>query len=1075
MQNFKMFQASAGSGKTYTIVKEYLKLCLGSPKQVDNFRHILAITFTNASANDMKAKIINHLNDIIESKTVKEHTMESDLIEELGISDEELKRNAQTLRTRIIHDYSSFCVSTIDAFVQKLSRSFAHDLGLPNQYTVSIDNDDIAQTITENIGAQISDDNPFIVRLLQDFSDSRFSSERSINLAQQLQMFVKKLMEEKAYQKDGSNSISNLEQYKQTLAFLNDKTKDFEIKVQLYAEKFRAVENRYGLTVDDYWQKKNGVVSFINKIEKKAYEMPKGYFVKALENRKCLSSASQSAANAELLEVLEPLKELFNTKFGSYLFYQSQRDLLYLYALRSTIRDEFERLAQEDEVVHISEFNKLLHNVMGDFSVPFVYERIGERFHHIFVDEFQDTSVLQWHNLIPLVDNGLSSGRMSMVVGDGKQSIYRFRSGEVEQIVQLPAIYALPEDERKEAFRLYEENLKSNFDFHNLDTNYRSFVNVVEFNNAFFMSAIDSLSPESKKVYIDQKPNSTKGVSIQQKTRLKDKGLVQVELYDAESRPDYCIERTLELIRDLTENRGYRYEDITVLTRRTEYGSRIANWLNDNGIPVISQISILLKSSDKVQLLVNTLRHFIYNDNEVYIANMLYYRRLTQNQPFDGELDGLFGKVKSIAKRQTPIETELGIAEPDAFAIAFSKATCLYDLCASMLRLYQLDTLRDAFLNYFLEEVFKYQSSVNEGIRDFLEFWEQKQDVLAVKSVGGNAVNIMTIHKSKGLEFPVVIYPEAIIDLDEKISKSKVAEEWLQPQELGFEPIPNLNQVIFKLDSNGENMGNIAVQHIEKEQQSNRLDNLNLLYVTFTRPVQRLYVLAKQGKNDKPNLLRDFLNNAPININELSKTDSATIYRFGEEFRNPKEKESSENTVVTQTDSVSCDWFQKINVDPTPSMFWMESNDPMQPREWGELVHQIYSEVETMDDIDAALAPYLMKGILDNETAMMLKDKLMQLAKHPVIGEAFSDNAKIKNESDILYHGEIIRPDRYAELPDMIYLLDYKTGKKDEKHKDQIQYYAYALRELTDKGVRAYLVYLSEREIEVDSVGVNVG
>ena len=144
MQNFKMFQASAGSGKTYTIVKEYLKLCLGSPKQVDNFRHILAITFTNASANDMKAKIINHLNDIIESKTVKEHTMESDLIEELGIGDEELKRNAQTLRTRIIHDYSSFCVSTIDAFVQKLSRSFAHDLGLPNQYTVSIDNDDIA-------------------------------------------------------------------------------------------------------------------------------------------------------------------------------------------------------------------------------------------------------------------------------------------------------------------------------------------------------------------------------------------------------------------------------------------------------------------------------------------------------------------------------------------------------------------------------------------------------------------------------------------------------------------------------------------------------------------------------------------------------------------------------------------------------------------------------------------------------------------------------------------------------------------------------------------------------------------
>ena len=1072
MQNFKLFQASAGSGKTYTIVKEYLKLCLGSPKQVDNFRHILAITFTNASANDMKAKIINHLNDIIESRVIRKHTMEADLIEELGITDEELQGNAQTLRTRIMHDYSSFCVSTIDAFVQKLSRTFAHDLGLPSQYSVSIDNDDIAQTITENIGAQISDDNPFIVRLLQDFSDNRFSNERSINLAQQLQLFVKKLMEEKAYQKDGSNNIRNLEQYKETLAFLNDKTKEFETKVQILAEKFRTIEQSYGLTVDDYWQKKNGVVSFINKIEKKSYEMPKGNFLKALENQKCLSDSSQSAANAELLDVLESLKSLFDSKFGSYLFYQSQKNLLYLYALRSTIHDEFKRMAQEEEVVHISEFNKLLHDVMGDFSVPFVYERIGERFHHIFVDEFQDTSVLQWHNLIPLIDNGLSSGRMSMVVGDGKQSIYRFRSGEVEQIVQLPNIYAFPEDERKEAFRQYEENLKSNFDFHNLDTNYRSFANVVEFNNAFFMSAIDSLSPESRKVYIDQKTNSTKGVSIKQKTRIKDQGLVQVELYSSENQPDYCMERTLELVCDLTENHGYRYEDITILTRKTEYGSRIANWLNDNSIPVISQVSILLKSSEKVQLLVNTLRHFVYNDNELYIANMLYYRRLTQYQSFDGILDGLFAKVKAIAKGQTPIEPELGVDEADAFAIAFAKATCLYDLCASLLRLYQLDTLRDAFVNYFMEEVFTYQSSVNEGILDFLEMWEQKQDVLAVKSVGGNAVNIMTIHKSKGLEFPVVIYPEAIVDLDEKLNKSKVAEEWLQPQELGFEPIPNLNQVIFKLDSNGENMGETAARHIEKELQSNRLDNLNLLYVAFTRPVQRLYVLAKQGKGDKPNLMRDFVTDAPIHINIVSESEGVNVYRFGDDgFRNPREKPEAEVAEPTM-ESVSGDWFQKINIDPTPSMFWMDGNNKMQPREWGELVHQILSEIQTAEDIDSALEPYLLDGTINEDIAITLKNKFVQMTQHPLIGEAFCNCAKVKNECDILFNGKIIRPDRYAELPNVIYLLDYKTGKKDEGYKDQIQCYAYALRELTDKEVRAYLVYLSDREIEVDSVSV---
>ena len=1058
---FKVFQASAGSGKTYTIVKEYLKLCLGSEEQTENFRHILAITFTNASANDMKAKIVSHLTDIIESKEVKEHTMEADLLAELGITDEELKHNAQVLMTRIMHDYSSFCVSTIDAFVQKLSRAFAHDLGLPSQYTVSIDKDDVAQIVTDNIGMQITEDNTFIIRLLQDFSNDRFSNEKSINLASQLNDFVKKLMEEKAHQKEGSNNIQDLDQYKVTLAFLDNKIQAFEQQIKTYVDQFRAVERQYGLAADDYWQKKRGVVSFINKLEQKAYETPNSYFYTALQDRKCLADPSQTSANDALLGVLDPLNAFFDKEHGAYLFYKSQRDLLPFYALRSKILIEFKKLAQDEEVVHISEFNKLLNDVMGDFTVPFVYERIGERFRHIFVDEFQDTSILQWQNLIPLVDNGMASGGMSMVVGDGKQSIYRFRNGEVEQIVQLPQIYLLPEDNRQGAFLQYQKNLENNYDFHNLGTNYRSFANIVLFNNAFFKEAINALSDKSQKVYVDKKINSDEGVDIKQETHKKDNGLVQVELYDTESRPEYCNERILELVHDLTENQGYRYEDITVLTRKSDLGSEIANYLNDNGIPVISQVSILLRSSVKVQLLVNTLRYLIHNDNEAYIANLLYYRRLTQPQPFDGQVNGLFEKVKGIAEGTTPIEPELGVTETDAFAKAFAKATCLYDLCATLLRLYQLDTLHDAFLNFFMEEVFKYQSNLNEGINDFLAFWEEKQDDLAVKSVTGNAVNIMTIHKSKGLEFPVVIYPEAIVDLDEKLNKSKAEEEWLEPQSLGFDAIPHLDQVVFRLDSNAAQMGAIAQQHYDNVQESNRLDNLNLLYVTFTRPVQRLYVLAKQGKADKPNLIRDFLSNPSITINKVSENDGASVYRFGDDFRNPKEKTADE-AIDPIVDSVSCDWFQKIDVDPTPSMFWMERTDKMLPREWGELVHQILSRIQTMDDIDAALEPYLMDGTIDSSIADMLKGKFMQMAQHSLIGEAFSSNAKVKNECDILHKGEVIRPDRYAELPDVIYLLDYKTGKPEEKHKKQLGNYATALREMVSKEIRAYLGYLSE-------------
>ena len=1074
--NFKVFQASAGAGKTFTLIKEYLKLCLKNEGAVANFKNILAITFTNAAANEMKAKIVKTLCEIIDSKTLDPKSMEAILMEELEISNEELKRNAQRLMTGIMHDYSSFCVSTIDAFVQKLSRSFAHDLGLPNQYTVSIDTEEVADTITENLGLRISDKDDFLTRLLIDFSNNQFDNQRSTAIESQLSDFIAKLMTEKAYQKDESNNIKNPVQYKQTLDFLNGKMHGVEQGLKSLLDDFEAIEKRYGLRDEMYSYGKNGFISYIRKLSKKNYEQPSSRFYTVLEKRSCFSKEAEKQLgktqvddiNSALLPVLEELKAFVEKNLGKYLFYKTQRDLLYLYALRTQIRMEFEQLANEDEVVHISEFNKLLNTVMGDFSVPFVYERIGEHFRHVFVDEFQDTSVLQWQNLLPLIDNGLSAGNMSMVVGDGKQSIYRFRSGEVEQIVNLPDIYALPEDERKAAFEQYQNNLRNSFAFKNLDTNYRSFANVVDFNNAFFEAVYKNLSPELQKVYVAEKPGTNERVDIAQKIAKKDKGLVQVELYDAESQPDYCFDRVEAIIRELVNERGYRYEDITILTRKSDYGSMMANYLNDKGIPVISQDSILLKSSNKVQLLVSALRYLIYDDNETNVANVLFYWKLTQDPDFDGVVTDYFDEVKQIANGETPIETVMGIGTAGWLREALSKATCLYDLCANLLRIFHFDTIRDAFLNYFMEEVFKWQSGTKNGIAEFLAFWEKKQDKLAVMSVSGNAVKIMTIHKSKGLEFPVVIYPEAIIDLDEKLNASKSAEEWLRPEELGFEAIPNLDKVLFKLDKNATNMGEKAMEKVDKEKESNRLDNLNLLYVAFTRAVQRLYVIAKQGKEKQANIIRDFLVDKE---DHRVSADEALIYRFGDpDFRNPKEK-TDENTTDAMTDSIASDWFKKFKVDPNPTLLWQTESDALQPHEWGELVHQILAKIRNIEEADAVLLPYLHEGVIDLKTAGALKDKFLQMAQHPLIGGAFSSDAKVKTEREILYQGKVIRLDRFAELSDVIYLIDYKTGKKNEDHKNQVRLYANALREMTDKEIRAYLVYLGDL-IEVEQVSV---
>ena len=598
--NFKVFQASAGAGKTFTLIKEYLKLCLANKGAVANYRNILAITFTNAAANDMKAKIVKTLREIIDSEKVKPKSMEAILTDELGISDAELKSNAQSLMTHIMHDYSSFCVSTIDAFVQKLSRSFAHDLGLPSQYSVSIDTDEVAETITEQLGLRITDQDDFLTRLLVDFSNNQFDSQRSTAIESQLSDFIAKLMTEKAYQKDENNNIKNYSQYKETLDFLNGKTRGFEQDIQPNLEDFTRLEKQFGLRDELYAYGKNGFISYIRKLSSKTYEQPSARFNGVLEKGNCFSKEGEKqlgktqveTINAALLPVLQALKDSIEKGLGEFLFYKTQRDLLYLYALRAQIRMEFDALANEEEIVHISEFNKLLNSVMDDFTVPFVYERIGEHFRHVFVDEFQDTSVLQWQNLLPLIDNGLSSGNMSMVVGDGKQSIYRFRSGEVEQIVRLPEIYALPKDKREAAFRQFEKNLKDNFAFKNLDTNYRSFVQVVKFNNAFFESVFTNLSPDLQKVYVAAKPGTNEKVDIVQKIDKADEGLVQVELYNAENQPDYCFERVEAIIRDLTEMKDYQYSDIALLTRKSDYGSEMANYLNDKGIPVISQDSI---------------------------------------------------------------------------------------------------------------------------------------------------------------------------------------------------------------------------------------------------------------------------------------------------------------------------------------------------------------------------------------------------------------------------------------------------------------------------------------------------
>ncbi len=1075
--SFKVFQASAGSGKTYTIVKEYLELCLKSPKTTANYSQILAITFTNLAANEMKAKIIRQLDDIIHSDpSAPPQGMEADLLKELQLERAQLKENALLLFHNIIHDYSSFCVSTIDSFVQKLARSFAKDLNLPNQYNVSIDENEIADAITERIGERIGPQQPYLTQVLEDFSGQKFDQEKNNRIAPAIHEFIIKLFSEETFQQHEQNQLQTEEQYQETQKVLKKNTKDFITNLQPFIKKCEDFIAKHQLSEDDFYYKGAGpLLGFLMMLKKKEYK-PLGVRQVNLITGKCdwyasslkkkLGSALQQI-DEEFKKDLLPYLEQYQQGIAPYLFYSDQLDRLSLYALRSIIKSETDDYIGEEQVVHISEFNKRINDMMGDFSVPFIYEQLGERYTHLFIDEFQDTSVLQWQNLIPLLDNNLSNNSMSMVVGDGKQSIYRWRNGEVGQIVSLPKIFKKPDEH--ETFDVYEHNLVSHFDFTELQSNYRSFRNIVDFNNRFFKFCTDQkyLPEAQRKVYEDHDEQLQKEVSVVQKITKNEEGYVQVELFPADLKEkEPILERIKELVEEL-QRQGFSYKDITILVRDNKNGSLVANYLNDNDIPVISADSILLKNSYRVQLILHTLDYLIHPDNQAVIATVLYYWRATHSSSFKGEIEGFFDHVDDIAQGRRSLEEEFGMKPMEIKSLLF-KSYSLYDLCSALARVYGFNTIGDSYLNFLLDLVYQWQQTDETGIEAFLAYWEKNKHKLSVQSSQNEAVNVMTIHKSKGLEFNVVIYPFMKDDLDDK----KRTLLWIKPQDLGFDAIPNIDKVQFSL-TNDNSVWNPTIQAVaEAEAAKNRLDNLNLTYVAFTRPKQRLYVLSYQKKDPKKSPLNAFLSSLDREPQEGKQ--GQILYGFGD----PTSRKVESHTTNSNKDdlfheSQASDWSQKVAIDPNPSMFWISSDNKMKPQEWGDFVHQVLSEVQDAHDIDRVLLPYLDAGIIDNRTTQILKELFDKMVHEPLISDAFLPEAKVKNECEV-YSPEygVRRPDRYAELPDVIYLLDYKTGKKREEHLKQLREYCSVLRGIVTKEIKAFLVYLGE-SFEVIPVKLN--
>lgn len=1056
---FKIYKASAGSGKTFTIVKEYLTLCLGDTG--DAYREILAVTFTNKAANEMKTKILRYLLGIIEgSKKEDIVQMKEYLIAAVEVEERVLVERAKRLYVSILHDYSDFAVCTIDSFVQRLSRTFARELELPGQYSVILDNDDLVDEIIQRISDEIGKDD-FITTILSNFVEYNLSEETSWNVKKLIGEYIEKLLSEDAYRKGSYKNFIDIDEpkYKEIKAYVHSENQKMNDSLSLIIKDIEAEEDKRGISEQDYNGKaKTGLPSVKRKMQEGKSVVTTKTIDSILNGDKRWNDAKSKVSDKSIVEVyidaIKKYKSLYSKKL---IFTDIEKDL-YLYVLRNHIFELIRNYIKETSQVHISEFNKRISDILDDCSVPFIYERIGEKYKHYFIDEFQDTSVLQWHNFLPLVENSIALGNMNMLVGDAKQSIYRFRSGEVEQIINLPMIYKRPENEFG---RRCESQFVSSAQKMSLGTNYRSSRNVVKFNNTFFRCAgtylADDVYHDAEQIYDPRNQG----------------GYVSVEVFHGVMKTAEYKEKVkksmLKQIIDL-RNQQIEYKDITILVRSNSDGTDIANYLVENGIGVLSAESVLLQSSDKVQLIINTLKLMVDADNPVTkMAVELFAKPYTCNIPCRGES-------------------------------SFAPTGGLYDVIVHICEDYNFNVLEDVFLQYFMNTVYEWQCRHSTGIGDFLDFWEKKKDKLAVQITGDlDCVQIMTIHKAKGLEFNVVLYPYADTSLNSSHGFTQ-NEMWIQcADNQDTKDIPYLDAFLLKL-SKDKLTGTTYEPLVTKENEKTMLDILDIMYVAMTRAKNMLFVYTNDKRSaDGYNLFTDFFANIPEIQHVTSENDDSdfndcfvkngefevtegeelTSYNYGDlssSLSNIREKRKNNEVIKIlelkegEKAPKTLNWSEKLRFDPDPTMIWAEKGT-FKPDEWGSLVHQILSKIKTLKDAENALRPYVNDGTIDAEQAARLLDTFRKVTEIPQLKPAFSDDAIVKNEMDIhTSDGHIIRPDRFAETKNGTILIDYKTGKEHEEYFDQLQNYTAALMQMNPmQQIKAFLVYIGDevRAVEV--------
>jgi ATP-dependent exoDNAse (exonuclease V) beta subunit len=1042
-QNFSVYKSSAGSGKTYTLVREYIALALQSPNY---FRHILAITFTNKAANEMKQRIVHGLVQLADPITNANGAvikfMLPDLAKATGFTHEEVSKHAQSVLTRILHEYDDFSVRTIDSFVSRIIRTFAHDLHLPVDFEIEMDRDLMLDEAVDQLISKAGIDKD-LTNILVDFTEAKADDEKSWQIETDIKKTAGFLFSE-----GSQDFISKLHdippaRLNEMAVEIRKTRKSFEDSITSLAQtaKKHIVDN--GIDNASFARGTSGIGGYFFKLAEGIILGPNSFVLATINDNKWLSAKADVLQASAINSIKDKLTDIYYQCNGIMEKGSSRYALLgmiekniFQMGVLNAMELEIETIRREKRVIHISEFNKRITDIILKEPVPFIYERTGEKYYNYLIDEFQDTSELQWKNLLPLIGDSLAYGRYNLVVGDGKQAIYRFRNGQVEQFMMLPA---LPENYEKEVFGDTEQALGTNYNPQVLKSNFRSLPEIIRFNNDFFGFLSGQLSAGFQSIYTDH----TQEISPD-----KSGGLVSVEFLPYRSRADFDeinIARVFELVNELND-KGFAKSDIAILTRSNREGSIIARHLMSKGISVVSAEALLLAASPEVNFVITILQHITNPQNLVAIAGIL--NELIRKGKLDTSLIQNFPVQKGAWLSLEKVLFDGGIE----FNIKYLRGLPLYDLCEEIIRIFALNAGKyDIYLQFFLNFVNKVSSRQGTHLADLLEAWDEKKGKLSVVVPEGiDAIRIMTIHKAKGLEFPVVIWPMAT----EKL-KTTFDQLWV---DLMDDVVPGLPVALLQTGTSMEDVG--YSKQYQKERNSSLLDMINLIYVAFTRPVERLYVITREpGKGDSnnlPSLLTKY-----IEATKEEWTLSGNIFFRGiDEHVTVTKKSLPEPSMLSQM--ISSPWQGRIKIARRAPVYW-STDQSKNKQAWGTLIHDTLASIRTREDITEKVALQSAANLLSEEETELLTQRVNSTIEHTLLKEYFNENVELKPEAGILTPGgDVFRPDRVIFNKNETVIMEFKTGLPKTEDEKQLNNYGIILQQMGYIGIRKLLVYLDE-------------